>query len=397
MDKQYPIIVIVLIAVVAVIILLSAPRENITLSQMKSCQTADDCVAVGCGCTCSGCGGFSYEDIVNKDFVDQWYSQKGCQPAEVCPAVCCKPRTKVCENSVCMVKEACGDGMCSDFETTASCPQDCLVNAPCLSEGQNSTDPFAECCPGLEKSLFYRPDCNIINMTGGVCIDCGDGVCGAGENTCNCPQDCKGVENTSEVLTVREYNQKVKTGPESVRGFVTEKNTTMENKSYVILSDTPVVRGGMRNLDEDELVVYLADLEEFEVLGGYKMLVSSVGPKEAGLISCEKESDEILFQKDASWGPCPVYPGCYQNLSLYYSGKLEVVEEGSDNVTYLGVDIVQDVIRAIRDSGLLTEECSGPDVMDYGATYYINLDGVNRTIRFPGCEEELDAIEDILH
>lgn len=71
----------------------------------KQCDTPEDCVPVGCECTCSGCGGFSYEDIVNKDSVDAWYLIHDCSPPQVCPEVCCPPMEKVCENNVCAVKQ----------------------------------------------------------------------------------------------------------------------------------------------------------------------------------------------------------------------------------------------------------------------------------------------------
>jgi|GEM_PF-3997194 len=66
----------------------------------------------------------------------------------------------------------------------------------CLSEGQNTTDPLSglECCPGLEKVGFYtypiNGECDILNLTGWSCIDCGDDVCSSAENPCNCPEDC---------------------------------------------------------------------------------------------------------------------------------------------------------------------------------------------------------------
>lgn len=73
-------------------------------NESKYCNTADDCVPVGCSCHCSGCGGFWYEDIVNQDYVEFWYDEKGCSPAQDCPDVCCTPVIKVCEENTCKVK-----------------------------------------------------------------------------------------------------------------------------------------------------------------------------------------------------------------------------------------------------------------------------------------------------
>jgi hypothetical protein len=74
------------------------------LSDMRSCASAGDCVPVGCSCTCSGCGGFSFEDVVNKKCEDRWYHRHDCKPTHVCPEVCCPPRTLACENRMCSVK-----------------------------------------------------------------------------------------------------------------------------------------------------------------------------------------------------------------------------------------------------------------------------------------------------
>jgi len=94
----------------------------------------------------------------------------------------------------------CSNGVCETAlgEDATVCPQDCkpknvtpiVPPMTCLSEGQNSTNPFRVCCTGLQKALFYSNACTIINTTGGICINCGNGICGPGENKCNCPLDC---------------------------------------------------------------------------------------------------------------------------------------------------------------------------------------------------------------
>lgn len=109
MDKKIKFVIITLI-VVGLIIGFYFLYNHITLSsvsiqKMKYCVADSDCVPVKCICRCSGCGGFSYEDIVNKKYVDAWYYQQGCKPPQICPAKCCLPRTIACENNVCVVKE----------------------------------------------------------------------------------------------------------------------------------------------------------------------------------------------------------------------------------------------------------------------------------------------------
>jgi hypothetical protein len=61
-------------------------------------------VAVGCTCTCSGCGGFSYQDVVNKNYQEDWYNRHSCSAPLICPQVCCPARQVVCENNTCVVK-----------------------------------------------------------------------------------------------------------------------------------------------------------------------------------------------------------------------------------------------------------------------------------------------------
>jgi len=70
-----------------------------------SCQTAEDCVPVSCGCKCSGCGGFDFEEIVNKNSAGAWYLQHSCQKPTICLQVCCQPVTIACENNICVAKE----------------------------------------------------------------------------------------------------------------------------------------------------------------------------------------------------------------------------------------------------------------------------------------------------
>jgi len=73
---------------------------------------------------------------------------------------------------------------------------------------------FGECCEGLIEisgGLIYEPanpyaDKNgCISLEGGatICSDCGNGICGKGENYCNCPNDCQKCIN--EGVNMRYY------------------------------------------------------------------------------------------------------------------------------------------------------------------------------------------------
>ena len=71
----------------------------------KYCDSANDCEPVGCYCGCSGCGGFAAADAVNKNHIQEWYTEHNCTKPNRCLDVCCSPRNIVCENNLCMIKE----------------------------------------------------------------------------------------------------------------------------------------------------------------------------------------------------------------------------------------------------------------------------------------------------
>lgn len=68
----------------------------------------------------------------------------------------------------------------------------------CHSEGQDidgkDIGAGARCCPGLTAISSSQPDngkcVNFAPPSILICTHCGDGVCGQGENPCNCPSDC---------------------------------------------------------------------------------------------------------------------------------------------------------------------------------------------------------------
>ena len=69
------------------------------------------------------------------------------------------------------------------------------VETGCLLAGETyPVVPDAPgCCAGLAGSAMYELSAagTCLPLDGaGVCIDCGDGRCGPGEDVCNCPEDC---------------------------------------------------------------------------------------------------------------------------------------------------------------------------------------------------------------
>jgi hypothetical protein len=54
------------------------------------------------------------------------------------------------------------------------------------------------CCEGLQPVRVYKgsiirlDECEPAAGNRSVCVKCGDGRCGIGENVCDCPRDCPG-------------------------------------------------------------------------------------------------------------------------------------------------------------------------------------------------------------
>ena len=89
----------------------------------------------------------------------------------------------------------CGDGICGPGENLCNCAVDC-DHAGCVpAGGAVPVVPNApSCCPGLSPIGCDAPNgqglCPGGCVGASICAQCGDGVCGAGENLCNCPRDC---------------------------------------------------------------------------------------------------------------------------------------------------------------------------------------------------------------
>lgn len=73
-------------------------KENVNL---RTCKSAQDCIPVACRHSCGGCGGFDYDDIINKKFETEWYSDAGCYGFGSGPDVCCPSREVTCIASKC--------------------------------------------------------------------------------------------------------------------------------------------------------------------------------------------------------------------------------------------------------------------------------------------------------
>ena len=86
----------------------------------------------------------------------------------------------------------CGNAICENGENTTSCPADCSDELfPCVSEGQSryGEGGLYPCCAGL-MSINYS-GVTVPNEVVRTCAKCGNGICSQGENSVNCPADCK--------------------------------------------------------------------------------------------------------------------------------------------------------------------------------------------------------------
>jgi len=77
---------------------------------------------------------------------------------------------------------------------TTDVEEDSDLNIACGKEGEVFASENPECCDGLVAVPNSEPDekgnCGMAMFPSSVCVMCYDGICGTGENTCNCPEDC---------------------------------------------------------------------------------------------------------------------------------------------------------------------------------------------------------------
>jgi hypothetical protein len=146
-------------------------------------------------------------------------------------------------------------------------------------------------------------------------------------------------------------------------------------------------------------------------------------PKSAPVISDEQNNDQILnnpdllYAKRALIGLCNTKSGdggsCHFNTYLYASGKL-IIESGELAMTPDGekstayptiqknlnkIMIVQ-ITEQIRNSIIKNESCKTDItriVTDVYVTYYVNLDGIKKEVRFPACEAEFNKVDQLIN
>jgi len=121
----------------------------------------------------------------------------------------------------------------------------------------------------------------------------------------------------------------------------------------------------------------------------------------------------LLYAKRALIGLCRTKSGdggsCHFNTYLYSSGKLIIesgelaVEPGGEKATAyptvqkeLDKNLMGRITEQIRSSGIMNKSCEAELVMDYYVDYFINLDGIKKKVRFPGCESEFREIDKLI-
>lgn len=142
-------------------------------------------------------------------------------------------------------------------------------------------------------------------------------------------------------------------------------------------------------------------------------------PKPAPITSNESGDTSILkdpnliYAERAFVGFCRTkseYGGsCRFNTYLYSSGKLimesnELVmtPDGEKTIIYpttqkeLDKNLMDRIIKQIQDSGIMDKSCEAEMVTDVYIDYLINLNGIKKEIKFPGCESELKGIDTLI-
>ncbi|NTV31316.1 hypothetical protein HGA91_05065 [candidate division WWE3 bacterium] len=112
-------------------------------------------------------------------------------------------------------------------------------------------------------------------------------------------------------------------------------------------------------------------------------------------------TDDIIFQKSESWGKtpngdCSENPSaCSQTTTVYTDGRL-IYDGYNRRQKALSSQTLEQIKTTISQQNILDKQCDAPVVMDYSATYYVNLNGKKRTVQYPGCEQEFNLIERLL-
>ncbi len=119
----------------------------------------------------------------------------------------------------------------------------------------------------------------------------------------------------------------------------------------------------------------------------------------------------LLYASFSNYGLCRNNEGeeggCSYEEYLYLSGKLVTVSgwAGSENKVgasttekQLSESSVGEIIKAIKDSGLMAKSCGEIQPIDASWSYHINLDGIRKEFKNPSdeCEDIFDEIDNAI-
>ena len=104
------------------------------------------------------------------------------------------------------------------------------------------------------------------------------------------------------------------------------------------------------------------------------------------------DSEKTIYVKDEGWGPCPPEGICIQKTTLYSSGRL-VFKGEKNGETFLSKDLINQIVTEIKKTGVMNKPCEASIVVDYGVDYKIYIDNQEKSIKYPGCFDELKEIE----
>jgi len=120
--------------------------------------------------------------------------------------------------------------------------------------------------------------------------------------------------------------------------------------------------------------------------------------------------NKVIFENRAGWGPCDLETHfCSVKTKLYNSGKLVYTQFGKGTKIVNGTVVENETItnKEINDSSIMEtileklEEIMDKDcdtqvqVLDFGQTTTITLEGKTKRITYPGCKTELETITDL--
>ncbi len=171
------------------------PVENknpVLSEEWKSCVQDSDCVETQADC-CE-CNNGGAQTAVNAQYLSDWQNtlSEKCKDMGCFTVYNCKDGKAICENNKCEFKD--------NFENPNCAKEGEMISIMPISEGEKTV-----CCPGLSEGLksdLINNEC-VPEMDAVICIACSNGICGAGENKCNCLEDCGEEINTSDWQTYR--------------------------------------------------------------------------------------------------------------------------------------------------------------------------------------------------